>query len=68
MRPAYTAVQVNPMRFSSAFQPKPQPSREPREEQVRDKPQPMAAAPGQDLPDDLDARVRLVGEWQLGEA
>jgi len=20
-----------------------------------------------DLPDDLDARVRLVGEWQLGE-
>lgn len=21
----------------------------------------------QDLPDELDARVRLVGEWQLGE-
>jgi hypothetical protein len=21
-----------------------------------------------DLPDDLDARVRLIGEWQLGEA
>jgi hypothetical protein len=24
--------------------------------------------PGDDLPDDLDARVRLIGEWQLGEA
>lgn len=27
----------------------------------------VAAEPAQDLPDDLDARVRLVGEWQLGE-
>jgi len=68
MRAAYTAVQVNPMRFSSAFQPKPQPAREQRVEEVRETPQPIAAAPGQDLPDDLDARVRLVGEWQLGEA
>ena len=25
------------------------------------------AGPAQDLPDDLDARVRLIGEWQLGE-
>jgi hypothetical protein len=24
--------------------------------------------PAPELPDDLDARVRLVGEWQLGEA
>jgi len=29
--------------------------------------QPAAAAPGLDLPEDLDARVRLIGEWQLGE-
>ena len=33
---------------------------------------PAAAAPEpsrwpHDLPEDLDARVRLVGEWQLGE-
>jgi len=28
---------------------------------------PLLAAPGPDLPEDLDARVRLIGEWQLGE-
>ena len=31
---------------------------------------PAAAGPSRwphDLPEDLDARVRLVGEWQLGE-
>jgi hypothetical protein len=28
---------------------------------------PPAPVPGQDLPEDLDARVRLIGEWQLGE-
>lgn len=29
---------------------------------------PTGAAPlGADLPDDLDQRVRLIGEWQLGE-
>jgi hypothetical protein len=27
---------------------------------------PAAASP--ELPDDLDARVRMVGEWQLGDA
>lgn len=32
--------------------------------------EPAAAVPIAipELPDDLDARVRLVGEWQLGEA
>ena len=25
------------------------------------------ATPGPELPDELDARVRLIGEWQLGE-
>jgi hypothetical protein len=55
------------MRFSSAFQ-----SDKPRAESRSDdaprekKPQPLAA-PTPDLPEDLDARVRLVGEWQLGE-
>jgi hypothetical protein len=32
---------------------------------------PAAAEPAapayQDLPDDLDQRVRMIGEWQLGE-
>ena len=28
---------------------------------------PSVAAPARELPDDLDQRVRLVGEWQLGE-
>jgi len=28
---------------------------------------PVRSASGQDLPEDLDARVRLIGEWQLGE-
>lgn len=54
------------MRFSSAFQPAvtlPEPR---REEPARES-QPPAARPGADLPEDLDARVRLVGEWQLGE-
>jgi hypothetical protein len=33
-------------------------------------PAPVVAEPSRwpaDLPEDLDARVRLVGEWQLGE-
>jgi hypothetical protein len=59
------------MRFSSVFQPAvpgaesagPDALRTPAEERAA-APQPAA----QDLPDDLDARVRLVGEWQLGEA
>ena len=59
--------QVNLMRFSAIFQ-QPVPQREARpEEAVRENP-PPATSPGQDLPEDLDARVRLVGEWQLGEA
>ena len=62
----YTAWQVKPMRFSSLFQHTLPQADAGREEPVRETPQPLAA-PGQDLPDDLDARVRLVGEWQLGE-
>lgn len=54
------------MRFSSVFQQSPQPAEARREEPARENPQPLAQ-PGQDLPDDLDARVRLVGEWQLFE-
>ena len=57
------------MRFSSIFQPK---APEPRKASVQGSapPEPAAgvvAKPAEDLPDDLDARVRLVGEWQLGE-
>jgi hypothetical protein len=29
---------------------------------------PAAAVPAQEPPDDLDERVRRIGEWQLGEA
>jgi len=65
-RPAYTAVQVNLMRFSSVFQQASQPPQARREETAPEHPQPQAA-PAPELPDDLDARVRMVGEWQLGE-
>jgi hypothetical protein len=56
------------MRFSSLFQqpapaPAPEPAEEPREQLRKPEPLPVAA-----LPEELDARVRLVGEWQLGEA
>jgi hypothetical protein len=65
------------MRFSAAFTlPLPLPATA-QAEAGRAQPRPAAAqaagaperefAPG-DLPDDLDARVRLVGEWQLGES
>ena len=54
------------MRFSSVFQPAATPPEKRREEPARD-PQPPAGLPGPELPEDLDARVRLVGEWQLGE-
>jgi hypothetical protein len=66
-------AQVNVMRFSAAFQ---LPLSLPRAAQPAEPaPQPAAAAPTPeartpltpDLPDDLDARVRLIGEWQLGE-
>jgi hypothetical protein len=57
------------MRFSSVFQ-LPITPREPAgEEAPRRETTPEAAATPllPDLPDDLDARVRLIGEWQLGE-
>ena len=67
MRAPYTGLQVNLMRFSSLFQPStPLPDTR-REEPARELPQPVAL-PARELPEDLDARVRLVGEWQLGEA
>jgi hypothetical protein len=60
------------MRFSSAFQPRavrPQPAPERQPVQAEQTPPRTAApAPGEELPEDLDARVRLIGEWQLGEA
>lgn len=59
------------MRFSSVFQhnvPR-QPAGEEVPGPVEAAPEPPAAqAPAQELPDDLDARVRLVGEWQLLES
>jgi hypothetical protein len=64
------------MRFSAVFQlPLPLP-RAAQVEPVRAEPAtmiPVLAATEEpsrwplDLPEDLDARVRLVGEWQLGE-
>ena len=60
------------MRFSSVFQPPavPQHPAAPvrgaaSAEKTFEKPAPSPA--GQDLPEDLDERVRLIGEWQLGE-
>jgi hypothetical protein len=55
------------MRFSSLFQPKPPVSEPAQQEPSRESAQ-AAGVPADELPDDLDARVRLVGEWQLGEA
>ena len=50
------------MRFSSAIQkPVPQPDARPAEA-AREDQQLAPAAP--ELPEDLDARVRLLGEWQ----
>lgn len=62
------------MRFSSVFQlPAVSPApvgtaREVARTELPPPPPAAAVAPPADLPDDLDARVRLVGEWQLGEA
>jgi hypothetical protein len=40
-----------------------------REDELRaEVAEPPAPAAQPELPDELDARVRLVGEWQLGEA
>jgi hypothetical protein len=66
-RLAYTGSQVQPMRFSSLFQPKPPASEPAQEEPPRESAQ-AGAVTTHELPEDLDARVRLVGEWQLGEA
>ena len=52
------------MRFSFVFQPTPPQPEARRDETAREQPQP-AVTPGAELPEDLDARVRLVGEWQL---
>ena len=58
------------MRFSSLFQlsavpQQPAGGAEPHRQRPA-----MEAIPSElpELPEDLDARVRLVGEWQLGEA
>jgi hypothetical protein len=54
------------MRFSALFQnPRPQPHAA-QAEPAGETP-PPATLPAPDLPDDLDARVRMVGEWQLLE-
>jgi len=66
MEAAYTAVQVTLMRFSIAIQSAAARLEPGAEEASYEQAQPLAA-PVQDLPDDLDARVRLIGEWQLGE-
>jgi hypothetical protein len=59
------------MRFSSIFQlPAVPPQPAAADDAARPaaaQQQPLEAQPAPDLPDDLDARVRLVGEWQLGE-
>ena len=59
------------MRFSSLFQltaVPPQPAVAAPVLREDESVQPARAAPAlPELPDDLDARVRLVGEWQLGE-
>ena len=72
-------LQVNLMRFSAIFQlPLPLPRAAQDGEPAAVEPAsvvPVAAARAAaessrwpaDLPEDLDARVRLVGEWQLGE-
>ena len=56
------------MRFASVPLPKPSEPRSPAAEFVRkligQKPEPAESLPGpQELPADLDQRVRLIGEW-----
>jgi hypothetical protein len=77
-RPCDTGLQVNLMRFSAIFQLSAvrqdpatrEHAAEPMENRMAIPPAPAraAASPGTGLPDELDARVRLVGEWQLGDA
>lgn len=62
--------QVNAMRFSSLFQ-SPQPPQRVEAPAIQREhvAAPVAREPvPRELPEELDARVRLVGEWQLGEA
>jgi uncharacterized membrane protein len=47
--------------------PPPQPVATKPASQQQQQPQPHSPPPAHELPDDLDARVRLIGEWQLGE-
>ena len=54
------------MRFSSLFQ-TPLPQHQAAQAEPAGETQPPASLPAADLPDDLDARVRMVGEWQLLE-
>ena len=56
------------MRFSSIFQRKPRPREaRPEEKSARENPRPTTSLPPAELPEDLDARVRLLGEWQVSE-
>jgi hypothetical protein len=60
------------MRFSSIFRPQDPAPRQPQAGGGMPvwparKDAPVTAPPPADLPEDLDARVRLIGEWQLGE-
>lgn len=61
--------QVNDMRFSSVFQLQ-QPQRlapeAPAAMRVLETEPAAMLPPAAEPPDDLDQRVRLVGEWQLG--
>lgn len=72
LRPAPDCVEgVNLMRFSSIFQlPSNQRAVEPAAQARVDDAGAVAvpAPPVRDLPEALDERVRLVGEWQLGDA
>ena len=61
------------MRFSSLFPSAPKPRPDPRRDLPRAEAEPAPASPAAvatpppELPEDLDARVRMIGEWQLGE-
>ena len=54
------------MRFSSIFRHRvPLQQGRPEDKPAREDPHP--SLPGPELPDELDARVRLLGEWQVSE-
>lgn len=60
------------MRFSALFQsrplrPAPEGERLAAAAEAVPAPGAQAAPAAQDLPEDLDARVRLLGEWQVSE-